>query len=206
MKRILLSLVVIGLISVAAIGATRAYFFDTETSTSNVLTAGTLDLKVDDKEGTQVVHLSRSNLVPGPAWTTQYGGQWVIKNAGSVPGTVTVTIKNLKDWENGCNDPETKAGDTTCGTGSDQGELGKGLINRVYWTLNQVPWGTVGPTFSSLANAVNVPVTGSLYHLNAGESKNAYLYLTWDTSATDNLGQGDSVEFDVEFRLDQDHP
>jgi predicted ribosomally synthesized peptide with SipW-like signal peptide len=47
MKRILISLGIIGVVAAVGIGATVAYFNDVETSTGNVFTAGTLDLKVD---------------------------------------------------------------------------------------------------------------------------------------------------------------
>lgn len=47
MKKILLSVMTITLVTVVAIGATRAYFSDTETSQDNTFTAGAIDLKVD---------------------------------------------------------------------------------------------------------------------------------------------------------------
>jgi predicted ribosomally synthesized peptide with SipW-like signal peptide len=46
-KRILISLGVIGVAAAAVIGGTIAYFNDTETSTGNIFTAGSIDLKVD---------------------------------------------------------------------------------------------------------------------------------------------------------------
>ena len=47
MKRILVSLSIIGVAAAVAVGATLAYFGDTETSTGNTITAGSLDLKID---------------------------------------------------------------------------------------------------------------------------------------------------------------
>lgn len=47
MKKILISLSIIGIVAAIVIGATVAYFNDTETSVGNILVAGTLDLKVD---------------------------------------------------------------------------------------------------------------------------------------------------------------
>ncbi len=205
MNKILISLSVIGVVAAIAVGGTMAYFSDTVTSTGNSFTTGTLDLKVTNQDDPLVVHITRANLKPSASFTTNIGGQWVLKNTGSVPGTVTVIIKNLKDHENSCTDPEVKAGDATCGPGDDQGELGKGLINRVIWGLNQAPWGSLTPSFTKLSDAVGVPVTGAKYHLDPGQSVNAILSLYWDTSVNDNLGQGDSVDFDVEFTLNQDH-
>jgi predicted ribosomally synthesized peptide with SipW-like signal peptide len=46
-KKLIISLGVIGIVAVTAIGATIAYYNDTETSTGNIFTAGTIDLKVD---------------------------------------------------------------------------------------------------------------------------------------------------------------
>jgi len=46
-KKIIISLSVIGVVAAIAIGGTIAYFNDTETSTGNVFTAGSIDLKVD---------------------------------------------------------------------------------------------------------------------------------------------------------------
>ncbi len=47
MKRLLTSILTIGVIASVAVGATRAFFSDRETSTGNVLSAGSIDLKVD---------------------------------------------------------------------------------------------------------------------------------------------------------------
>src|SRR3972149_10878931 len=192
MKRIILGIFAIALVAAVAVGATVAQFSDSETSVGNTLGAGTIDLKVSDQDDPLVVHLTRTDLKPGPVWSTQLGGQWVIRNAGTLAGTVAVKIVNLKDWENGCIEPEVNAGDVSCGAGDDQGELGTGLINRVYWSLNQAPWGSLTPMYPSLAAAEGNSITGALYHLNVGESKNAYLYLPCDFSANDNKGQGDS--------------
>jgi len=49
MKKILISLSIIGIVAAIGIGVTTAYFNDIETSTGNILIAGDLDLKVDHK-------------------------------------------------------------------------------------------------------------------------------------------------------------
>ncbi len=49
MKRILLSLSMIAFVGAIAAGATGAWFSDTETSTGNTFTAGSLDLKIDSR-------------------------------------------------------------------------------------------------------------------------------------------------------------
>mgnify|MGYP001578414017 FL=1 len=48
-KRILLSLGMIVFVAAAALGATGAFFSDTETSTGNTFTAGAIDLGIDNE-------------------------------------------------------------------------------------------------------------------------------------------------------------
>ena len=82
MKKILgltiAALMVIGMVG----GGTYAYFSDVETSASNILTAGTLDLKTNDADGVTAT-LDATNMAPadieGPATVT-------LKNAGSLDG------------------------------------------------------------------------------------------------------------------------
>ena len=49
MKKILLSILTIGAVSVLGVFVTQAYFSDTETSTDNTFTTGAIDLKVDSE-------------------------------------------------------------------------------------------------------------------------------------------------------------
>lgn len=99
MKKILISLSVIGLVGGLMIGATIAYFNDTETSTDNIFVAGELDLKVDHAfasyNGTNselVVVSDTNNIVVEtgnnavatwahhPAWTANIpGATWIWK-------------------------------------------------------------------------------------------------------------------------------
>ena len=48
-KKIIVSLAVIGVVAAIAVGGTVAYFSDTETSTGNTFTAGTIDIAVNDQ-------------------------------------------------------------------------------------------------------------------------------------------------------------
>ncbi|MFC2059967.1 TasA family protein [Chloroflexota bacterium] len=83
MKRILgLTIAFMLLIGMTSIG-TWAYFSDTETSTGNVLSAGTLDLKTDDVDGVSQTLLT-VNMQPGDT----VGPETIIlKNIGSVVGS-----------------------------------------------------------------------------------------------------------------------
>jgi predicted ribosomally synthesized peptide with SipW-like signal peptide len=201
MLRIVKSLITIAAVLAVAGGVTSAYFSDTETSVGNSFTAGTLDLKVGGQDDPNVAHVTVTNITPAAHMTTQRGQGFTLTNAGSVGGTVTATVKNVVNYENGCLEPEVAAGDTTCG--ATEGELG-GLMVHTQWLLNQSPWGGIGLAFASLNASANVPVTDVKFHLNPGESKQYYFQNYFDTSPSDNLAQSDGVSYDVEFVLNQD--
>jgi predicted ribosomally synthesized peptide with SipW-like signal peptide len=106
-KKILVSMMVIGLVAALAGAGLYAYFSDTETSTGNTFTAGTLDLKVDGQDdGGTVAYYTLSNMKPGDV-TVYY--KWVLKNTGSLPGKLSVTFSPITNNENGVVEPEQAA-------------------------------------------------------------------------------------------------
>ena len=114
MKKILLSLGTIAIVGALVAGATGAFFNDTETSTGNVFTAGSIDLKVDQTRATYngeeclTCHLeivSDDTTVVGanpaveltfvhPAWTADLDGEHVagMPNDGDSDGSKWVWI------------------------------------------------------------------------------------------------------------------
>jgi predicted ribosomally synthesized peptide with SipW-like signal peptide len=78
-KKILASIVVIGILALAMGYGTYSYFTSTKTSTSNTFTAGTLSISLGESETTEI---SIGNMAPGDVT-----GDWVItiKNDGSLP-------------------------------------------------------------------------------------------------------------------------
>lgn len=212
MNKILMSLITIALVSVVAVGATRAYFSDTETSTGNNFTAGTLDLKVDSQNDPNIVHVTLSNMKPGQIASYM----WTLSNVGSLSGKPWIEITNLKNYDNDCNDPETAAPDITCGNpGLGEGELGANLMMK----LNAPGGGGYvyphGPCVNG-GNQCTVNYWSSLGHIDGVIDGQV-----WDTVApfstlagpmvlefevpttTGNIIQSDSVEFDVVFHLEQ---
>jgi len=83
MKKILLSLGIIAVVAVGAVGATRSFFSDTETSTGNTFTAGAIDLKIDSTQ-----HYN-GNVCAWDAGLTNPGtdktGAWVWKGESQYP-------------------------------------------------------------------------------------------------------------------------
>ena len=205
MKKILLSLlgitVVIGLVGLGVF----AYFSDTETSSGNLFTAGSLDLKVDDKDDPNVVHVSFDNMKPGDT-VRQY---WTLKNAGTIPGQVSIEFANIVNHENTYLEPEIVAGDTT----SDVGELGGFLYTLMKWrqppgsgSWNEIMMVPHGHTFIiHLTGPYGLGENGgpSIPILGQNEEVEIELRLWWHPRADDNKAQSDNVEFDVIFNLDQ---
>ena len=75
----LISAVIIGAM-IFSIKFTISYFQDVEKSKSNVFKAGSLDLKVDDKDGVEAVWQAE-NMLPGD----EVEGELEFKNAGTIP-------------------------------------------------------------------------------------------------------------------------
>jgi len=105
MKKLLFSLMACAL-CLGMVGGAFAYFSDTETSTGNSFTAGTLDLKVDGNDDPNIVFLTINNMKPGDSFGYY---KWVLKNNGSIPGILSVTFGSMTDNENGINEPESGA-------------------------------------------------------------------------------------------------
>ena len=75
-KKIIISLSVIGAVAAIAVGGTIAYFSDTETSSGNTFTAGTLNLTVNTNDGTNTVVFNVSDVKPGD----KGDGTWALVN------------------------------------------------------------------------------------------------------------------------------
>jgi len=116
-------------------GATTAFFNDTETSTGNIFTAGSIDLKVDSFGATyngQDVGTgwSSRNLTNNEKFFTfedikpgDRGTRHISLHADDNPAWACLLVTNKEDEENDLNDAEEDAGDNTDGT--LEGELSK---------------------------------------------------------------------------------
>ena len=199
----------IGVVAMAVGMGTYAYFSDTETSTGNTFTAGTLDLKVDGMDDPNVeTYFTITNVKPGDS-----GSQTIqLKNVGTVPepngppwtSKVFITISKTLDDDVSCPEPEEEV-DTSCGCG-ENGELDDYLDIRVrdYYdpscsdnlrfdeTHNLSVWDSMGKTFLNddmPAGDVNCVV------------------IDWSVdSGVGNIIQSDSVGFNITFTLEQTAP
>ncbi len=138
-KKILISLSVIGVVAAIAVGGTIAFFSDTETSTGNTFTAGSLDLLVDsdcayngmeciggfwdedEKEGNECSCVfDEKNLTVDDLFFNfsdvkpgDSGEDTISLHVYDNDAWACVTLGPLTNQDNGCNEPEGDV-DTTC--------------------------------------------------------------------------------------------
>lgn len=216
MQKILLSLVTITLVAAVAIGATRAYFSDTETSTGNSFTAGKLDLVLG--AGTPMP-FSVSNLAPGQSGT----GKVTLTNAtGSIDGVLDIKIANMVQSEGGpLTEPEIEAGDYDNGGDLDlsfvtvgyldvdrDGVFDAGDIQLAYGGQKAAYPGFWGGDFHYAAVSSNLTGWNDIMTMTAGQSVD--LVIMWQLPTTwtypaynQNIVQTDTLGFDVLTSLEQ---
>ena len=139
MKKIILSLAMIAAMAALAVGATTAYFSDTETSEGNTFTAGAIDLKIDsncsyngvssdecgvwdetDLGATNYKFFNFSDLKPG-----DQGENTISYHVYNNDAYMCVYITDMHDDDLGLTEPEQEDGDYT--DGADNGELAQEL-------------------------------------------------------------------------------
>lgn len=148
MKKILISLAVIGAAGAIVAGATGAFFSDTETSTGNTFTAGAIDLGIDNESYLNGV------FQPNTSWATTFDlddlqgngpdGAYLFFNFADLkPGdhgedTISLVVRNNPSWvcaevtvtsdeENDITEPEADLLDS-----GPAGELAQEL-NFIWW-------------------------------------------------------------------------
>ena len=104
-KKIILSVLIIGVVGTLAGSATWAYFSDTETNTGNSITAGTIDLLLNNSNDER--HFALDHKDPG-----DYGNEtFALENNGNLNGELDIAFSTITN---------------TDGTGSTEYELGSG--------------------------------------------------------------------------------
>jgi predicted ribosomally synthesized peptide with SipW-like signal peptide len=131
MKKILLSVSVIAVVAVVVIGVTTAFFSDTETSTGNTFTAGSLDLILNKVETTN------RTPVTGPLFTFDdmkpgdTGEKTLELKIIDNPACGFAFVDLTSDLENSCTEPESGV-ETDCAVPGNGGELNN-AIDFMIW-------------------------------------------------------------------------
>lgn len=147
MKKILGSLTIIGLTLALATGLSRAFFSDTETSRDNTLTAGKIDLLIDNtsyyngapngnttwtpENLTNHLFFNFTDIKPG-----DWGEDTISLHVDDNDAWACMKISLTADDDNTCTDPEDDAGvDPSCNEPDGDlfdGELGK-TLTFIFW-------------------------------------------------------------------------
>lgn len=201
MKKIL-GMGILSIMLLAAVGGgTWAWFTDTETSANNSLTAGTLDLNIDGGN-IAVTTFSASNVAPGDSGS----GSNTLANVGSLEGELDVYVSAINNVAG--------SGGTEYEVGTS--ELGGNAEMAIYIDVDQSGAFNTGDIGLKHDGTTYAPATLDYTAIdNYGDT-------TWDAaetlalSASDDLVilwriptsagndiQGDSLDFDVTFTLEQ---
>jgi predicted ribosomally synthesized peptide with SipW-like signal peptide len=194
MKRILLSLLVMGIAGASAMSATSAYFTDTETSTGNTFVAGTTDLTIDGGN-VNVVKFNVGNVVPNQ---TQANGTWRLKNVGTINGLLDFSSIVVTNAGGTLTDAEADVDPTNAGN------LGGELHIRLMQDNNCNGWYEATDVILYQGAPDGLPSDmDSNIALNVGQEVciNA-LVNAWAANMT-NASQGDTMQLDMEFILNQ---
>ncbi len=144
MKKILISLSIIGIAAGVVAGGTIAFFNDTETSTGNIITAGSIDITVDSngssyngtdllgtnfpaKDLTSEKFFVFDDIKPG-----DYGTRHISLHVAKNSAYACLLLDDKVDLENVLTGPETAVGDTT----SVVGEMSKNIDLFAWEDLN----------------------------------------------------------------------
>lgn len=192
-RKVLGGLASIGAASAAAGAGTMAYFSDTEDSTGNTVSAGTLNLNATDTaDGMATTTVNIDDVAPGDS----NSGSSTLKNTGSIAGSVDLVFGSASNSEG--NNPEAE----TDPDGDSNGDLGENLQVEVYVgsTLVRGDFNASSPpTFNDVFDNSEA---NSNVALGAGSSKD--LTISWNLpSSVGNEIQGDSVSGDITIELNQ---
>ncbi len=196
-------------------GGTYAALSDTEES-AVLVEAGRLDLSVTTNEDTELAPLTFTDLIPGPApvpgtYTPSDRFYYLrLTNDGTVPGRALWRSQRVAERDNGCNEPEIAAGDTTCQP-NQAGELGDQLLlsfslmpdDQCAGTPSTVPPETYSPTSSLQYAEIKPGGAGTGLVLGAGESRCVRIDVYFPSTSKNNITQSDTSSFRLSFRLNQ---
>jgi len=197
-RRVLGGIATVGAASAAAGAGTMAMFSDSEESTGNAVTAGTLNLDPAGSSDGSSFDMSVGNLAPDDSGKEV--GYLDLANTGSVDGILDYEITGWTDFENGQNDAEAAVDSTA---GNNAGELSNHLEFRAY--VDRSPGNGARNNDAAITNGWVPLSTGRVdtnIPVDAGETVRIWVDARIPSS-TGNEVQSDSIDISAEFHLDQ---
>ncbi len=219
MRKVLASLLVVGVLSVSLVGATKALFSDTEASEDNRFVAGQIDLKVDydgyynkEVDGEPDIHWEMTDLNEDQKFFDfddikpgDYGEGTISLHLTSNPAWVRAVIDDVHNDENGCTEPEASdSGDTTCDDpGYGQGELAQNLHFRI-WEDDGDNVLEEGETVVLEGTAADI-LAGASWDMGQVQPDQTIYYGVewWVPAEVGNIIQTDSLTADITFEAEQ---
>jgi predicted ribosomally synthesized peptide with SipW-like signal peptide len=182
MKKLLFSLLAVGVVSALAVGATRAYFTDTESVLGNTISTGTLSIK--NASADWMMQVTFSNLKPGDLIR-----KWVvIQNDGTLPiGSLTVSAVNVSDPSGLLHQLTGWTYGTIAGTSDDPNGVQTGYNTDAMVLLNN----------ANLLSPANPT-------LQPGQSTKVQVQFVMPATLG-NEWQGKTATFDLQFNAEQVH-
>jgi predicted ribosomally synthesized peptide with SipW-like signal peptide len=224
MKSVFISIMTIAMVTTIIGGGIYASFYDTEASSQNAFTAGTLNLILTDASDDGTESETETWVFPAMVPGDSGGGdRLTINNSGSIAGYLdlsNITITNAENYDANTDEAEaTDDADTSDATGG--GEMGANLLVQIWIDTDNDGTVDVDGSSNLLEESIypaaaigqaNPGVTGALDSisasydldelLNGGES--TYIALLYALpSSTDNSVQGDSATLAFIVELDQ---
>jgi spore coat-associated protein N len=188
-KKLAIALIAVAIVGVFSSGVIYAYFNDTETSTGNSFTAGTLDLTVNGQNPWAQTVFSATNLVPGSTGVSTM----TLTNSGSIGGTLTGNIGSITNAPGLTPEPEPTP---------DAGELSANMQVTVWIDTNHN--GAIDGTETALYTGTLSGATGTwaLGTLAAGAT--TYVSISYSIGTdVGNVIMGDICTFSINYALNQ---
>jgi predicted ribosomally synthesized peptide with SipW-like signal peptide len=196
-RKLLGGIALVGVASAGAGASTMAALSDTETSTGNEINAGRMDLRIDGGDANATL-LNVQGAVPSDSGY----GMVTLKNANfsDVAGAVDVRITGARNEENGRQEMEKEAGDTSGG----MGELGDHLRVRMFFENGSGDRTYLGDDqFRKASNRLTAGRTFAT-HYPLGPGQETTFKLEWEIPASaPTTIQTDSYEVDFSFDMMQ---
>lgn len=199
-KKLIFNVFAISLFLIMAESAAALYFNNVEMNSDNVFSSGTLNLTIDGVD-TNVIKFQVFDMKPGQSES----GFYTIANTGSLNGFLSIDSVQVYDCENGCEEDEVNAGDSSCGEpGLGQGEFAR-LVNAQFFLDYNCDEG-LDPEDKVFYSGLVCDLAEKYdlnYTLKAGNAVCIGAVFSWLQSQNDDLAQGDSFSFDLSFKLIQ---
>jgi predicted ribosomally synthesized peptide with SipW-like signal peptide len=215
MKKIILSVAVLALVGAGVFGITRAYFSDTETSTGNTFTAGTIDIKVDGQNPWDKSY-SIGDLKPGETDYITFN----IRNVGQNPVNISKRVYNFvgdggaENFDCSTINPNDPAWDYSASSEpecmAEAGNPNNNIYAKIYYDLsvevwkggNKIWWQTIETGDNRLVDVYSGGQYVELGMLPVGAKMIVTQSYHLDED-TNNKFQGDTATFSMEIKGEQ---